>query len=142
MRNSRTNQILIQTDHTLRRIDPLVDFDIVHYLELPLITTRLCLNMDEWTSDSTLIIARFQECVKLSNQGGGNINVYIAMDRVKSFFQPEWVLHEFKNLNMVNIIIPAEASFCLMHPEIIRWELNRDDFETMNQEGLLESTKN
>ena len=104
-------------------------------LELHLITASISVVMHEWASDSSQIIERFEKCVNLLNQGGGNINVFFASEQMESILKPEWILQKFNSLNMANILIPADACFCLMHPEVLRWELNRNDFETLNEES-------
>ena len=92
--------------------------------------------MAEWFSEASKVNERFQRCLDLANLGGGSINVVMDLNKLENIFHPDWVVNTFQSLNMVNVLIPAHGCFSLMHPEVIMWEINRNDIQHLPQEDF------
>lgn len=72
-------------------------------------------------------------CLTLVREGGGTINAQYSGDfaSVSLALHEDWVVNHFEALNMVTLQLPPHGVFCLMHPQIIHWEQDRDDFELL-----------
>lgn len=75
-------------------------------------------------------------CLNLVSAGGGTINAHYSGDfaSLSLAVLEEWVINHFEALSMVTLKLPPHGVFCLMHPQIVRWERERDDFEIL--EGM------
>jgi hypothetical protein len=72
-------------------------------------------------------------CLNLLNVGGGTVNAQYSGDfsSLSLALLEDWVVHHFEALNMVTLRLPPHGVFCLMHPQIVSWEQEREDFEMM-----------
>lgn len=72
-------------------------------------------------------------CLDLVTLGGGTINAQYSGDfaNLSLALLEDWVVHHFEALSMVTLQLPAHGVFCLMHPQIVRWELEREDFDML-----------
>tara|TARA_B100000683_G_C12245506_1_gene455140 strand:+ start:199 stop:474 length:276 start_codon:yes stop_codon:yes gene_type:complete len=79
---------------------------------------------------------KISSCLEIMNNGGGIFNVKLRSSDLdlSLLFDDEWVINHFSSLNMITLQIPSHGSFCLLHPDILFWEEDKDNIIQLNEE--------
>ena len=74
-------------------------------------------------------------CIQLMNNGGGVVNVSYdgEFEDISNAFDSSWIRNHFSNLKMICLELPSHGCFSLLHPAILSWEIERDDFQLLEE---------
>lgn len=76
---------------------------------------------------------RLRRCMDLQLGGGGRVvlqydsNLFAVDDAI----HPTWLVEHHEDLNTMTLEVPSHGAFSLMHPGVVVWELDREDYRTM-----------
>ena len=78
---------------------------------------------------------KFQSCLSLFEDGGGVVNIQFSgeFNDVSTAFDPSWILTHHESLSMMTVQIPSHGCFSLLHPNIVYWEVDRNDFMPLEE---------
>ena len=78
---------------------------------------------------------QLQRCLDLQNGGGGRVVVHYDPEvfTVNASTHPSWIVEHHEMLNTMTLDVPSHGAFCLMHPGVLAWEMDRDDFRPMEE---------
>lgn len=74
-----------------------------------------------------------QRCMGLCDSGGGRVVVHYNPDvfSVESSIDTNWLVEHHEALCTMTLDVPSHGAFALMHPGVLAWELDRNDFRPL-----------
>ena len=76
-----------------------------------------------------------QRCLELQNKGGGVVHITFEgeMDTLLLAFDEDWIKFSSEHLSTITLNLPTFGCLSLLHPQILEWEVERHDFNTMEE---------
>tara|TARA_B100001741_G_scaffold285899_1_gene262410 strand:+ start:147 stop:365 length:219 start_codon:yes stop_codon:yes gene_type:complete len=69
------------------------------------------------------------------NNGGGLVNISYEgeFEDISKAFDSLWIRNHFSNLKIISLELPPHGCLSLLHPSILNWEIERDDFRLLEE---------